>query len=58
MATRNQTRATERTYHRRFYSIGAKVRVEQETANYFKTAIVRQMGCGEVRVQYLSGKKE
>jgi hypothetical protein len=41
-----------------FYPIGAKVFVEQETANCFKTATVLQMGFGEVREQYLSGKKE
>jgi hypothetical protein len=41
-----------------FYSIGAEILVEQETANYFKAATVLQMCCGEVRVEYLSGKKE
>jgi hypothetical protein len=41
-----------------FYPIGAKVLVEQGTANCFKTATVLQMVCGEVRKQYLSGKKE
>jgi hypothetical protein len=41
-----------------FYSIGAEVLVEQEAANYFKAATVLQMCCGEVRVEYLSGKKE
>jgi hypothetical protein len=37
-----------------FYPIGAKVLVEQETANRH----VLQMVSGEVREQYLSGKKE
>ena len=41
-----------------FYSIGAEILVEQETANYFKAATVLQMYCGQVRVEYLSGKKE